>query len=342
MTNDTIALPETDPADLIGLRDSVYATDLLITALGHLDFFTAIEKYELDFEGICNHFKTDRRCTDVMLTYFVALGLIAIENGHYVVTKKTSEFLLSTSTWNLIPYFSNLLERPIIEKMLDALKTGKPQSWGAKKDELDWAKAMERPDFAAMFTAGMDSRAALMAPAISKKFDFSKYNTMLDIGGASGVYVCSIIDHFPNLTGGILEKSPVDKIAEISIRNKEKEASVKVIEGDMFQSIPAGFDIHLFSHVLHDWTLEQNQILINNSFNSLNKGGVIMIHDAHVNPDKSGPLSTAEYSILLMFSCWGKCYSITELAPLLEAAGFVNIRETHTTGNRSIITGEKK
>jgi hypothetical protein len=342
MKNNSIALPETDPSGLIGLRDSVYATDLLITALGHLDFFTVIEKSKLNFEGICNHFKTDRRCTDVMLTYFVALDLITIENDCYVITKKTSEFLLSTSTWNLIPYFSNLLERPIIEKMLDALKTGNPQSWGAKKDELDWAKAMERPDFAAMFTAGMDSRAALMAPAISNKFDFSKYNSLLDIGGASGIYVCSVIDHYPQLTGGILEKSPVDKIAEISIRNKEKQAAVKVIEGDMFQSIPTGFDIHLFSHVLHDWTLEQNQLLINNSFSSLNKGGVIMIHDAHINPEKSGPLSTAEYSILLMFSCYGKCYSITELAPLMESAGFVNIQETHTTGNRSIITGEKK
>ncbi|MEO6357289.1 MAG: hypothetical protein ABIU77_17005, partial [Ferruginibacter sp.] len=76
MKNNSIALPETDPSGLIGLRDSVYATDLLITALGHLDFFTVIEKSKLNFEGICNHFKTDRRCTDVMLTYFVALDLI--------------------------------------------------------------------------------------------------------------------------------------------------------------------------------------------------------------------------------------------------------------------------
>jgi len=335
-------LPETDPSDLIRLRDGIYATDLLVTAIGHLDFFTVIEKSNLDFDGICRHFKTDRRCTDVMLTYFISLGLISVKNGCYSVTKKASEFLLASSNWSLVPYFSTQLERPIIEKMLNALKTGEPQSWGAKKDEKDWAKAMEKPDFATMFTAGMDSRGSYFAPGIARNFDFGKYPSILDIGGASGIYVASIIEHYPNLTGGVLEKSPVDKIAELSISQKGRQNSIKIYEGDMFTSIPDGFDIHLFSHVLHDWNDEQNSILIQNSFDSLNQGGIIMIHDVHINPDKSGPLSAAEYSVLLMFSTSGKCYSITELTEIMRSAGFVHIKEIKTTGNRSIVVGEKK
>ena len=66
-----------------------------------------------------------------------------------------------------------------------------------------------------------------------------------------------------------------------------------------------------------------------------------MIHDAHINPEKSGPVSVAEYSILLMFSTSGKCYSATELGEIMRSVGFVNIREINTMGNRSIIIGEK-
>jgi hypothetical protein len=67
-----------------------------------------------------------------------------------------------------------------------------------------------------------------------------------------------------------------------------------------------------------------------------------MIHDAHINPDKSGPLSVAEYSILLMFSTHGKCYSIAELGEIMETVGFVEVEEIKTLGNRSIIIGRKK
>lgn len=334
--------PKNDPSELIRLRDGIYASDLLVTAIGHLDFFTEICNRDFNFNSICNHFKIDKRCTDVMLTYFIALGLIDLKNGVYSVTEKAAEFLLKSSLWSLVPYFSTQLERPVVEKMLKALKTGEPQSWGGKKDEQDWAKAMDRPDFAEMFTAGMDSRGAYFAPGIADKFDFSKYNSLLDIGGASGIYAASIIEHYPNLNAGVLEKSPVDKIAGFSIVRKGKQNSIKIFEGDMFRSIPSGFDIHLFSHVMHDWNTDQNRTLIKNSFDSLNAGGVIIIHDAHINADKSGPLSVAEYSILLMFSTSGKCYSITELGEIMESVGFKDIEEIKTLGNRSIIIGRKK
>jgi predicted nicotinamide N-methyase len=335
-------IPETDPSDLIRLRDGIYATDLLVTAIGHLDFFTVLNESKLDFNGICERFDIDKRCTDVMLTYFLSLGLISNEMGIYSVTKKASEFLLTNSNWSLNPYFSTQLERPIVEKMVDALKTGKPQSWGGKKNEQDWAKAMEKADFAEMFTSGMDSRGAYFAPGIAKAYDFSKYRSILDIGGASGIYIASIIEHYTNLKGGVLEKSPVDKIAQISINQKGKQNVIKIYEGDMFKSIPSGFDIHLFSHVMHDWNIQQNSILLKNSYDALNKGGAIMIHDAHINPDKSGPLSVAEYSIFLMFSTYGKCYSMNELGLIMESVGFVNIKEIKTIGNRSLIIGDKK
>ena len=334
--------PKNDPSELIRLRDGIYAADLLVTAISHFDFFSEIYNKDLTFPEICDHFKIDKRCADVMLTYFRASKLIGCRDDKYFVTEIAAEFLLKSSKWNMAPYFSTQSERPIVEKMLQVLKTGEPQSWGGKKQEQDWAKAMEKPDFAAMFTAGMDSRGAYYAKGIADNFDFSKYKSILDIGGSSGIYTASIIEHYPNLIGGVLEKSPVHKIAEISVAQKGKQNCIKIFESDMFNSIPPGFDIHLFSHVMHDWDVGQNRKLIKNSFDSLNAGGVIMIHDAHINPDKSGPLSVAEYSILLMFSTSGKCYSITELGEIMESVGFVGIEEIGTLGNRSIIVGRKE
>ncbi|HEX2921634.1 MAG TPA: hypothetical protein VHO50_10765 [Bacteroidales bacterium] len=96
-------LPETDPSDLLRLRDGIYAADLLVTAISHLDFFSEVNKHHLDIEGICKYFSIDKRCTDVMLTYYLSLGLISTDNGVYSTTTKANEFLLSTSNRNLIP-----------------------------------------------------------------------------------------------------------------------------------------------------------------------------------------------------------------------------------------------
>ncbi len=66
-----------------------------------------------------------------------------------------------------------------------------------------------------------------------------------------------------------------------------------------------------------------------------------MIHDAHLNAEKNGPLPVAEYSVLLMFSTEGKCYSISEMGEMLDETGFSEINYVSTVADRSVITGEK-
>jgi len=340
---DLQSTPTTDPSDLLRLRDSVYATDLLITAIGHLDFFSWLKANPSNINLIVDNFKINLRPTDVMLTYFKALGLIVNKNGIYYITIKAKEHLTNDSEWNLIPYFSTQTERPIVGKMLEVLKTGIPASWGGKKDELDWEKAMERDDFADMFTTGMDSRGAYFAPGLASSFDFTNYNSILDIAGASGIYAACIKSKYPKIKAALLEKPPVDKIARIGLKRRGLEDKIDIIGADMFkEDLPIGFDIHLYSHALHDCNFKENKQLLRKSYKSLNKNGIIMIHDAHINRDKDGPLSVAEYSILLMFSTFGKCYSIGELEELLLTEGFVDISYQETIGNRSIIIGRKK
>ena len=64
-----------------------------------------------------------------MLTYFSALGLIKKENELYSLRKQTArEHLTSNSEWSLIPYFTTQIERPIVEKMLEVLKSASLQT----------------------------------------------------------------------------------------------------------------------------------------------------------------------------------------------------------------------
>ena len=68
---------------------------------------------------------------------------------------------------------------------------------------------------------------------------------------------------------------------------------------------------------------------------------MLILHDAHINETKTGPLPVAKYSALLMHSTEGKCYSLTEMRGYLDKLGFTDFRHQDTAVDRSIITVRK-
>ena len=134
----------------------------------------------------------------------------------------------------------------------------------------------------------------------------------------------------------------MDKITTGAIAKRGFSDRVSVIASDMLCApFPTGFDAHLFSNVLHDWDMPVVKQLIEKSFTALSSGGVLIIHDAHLNADKSGPLHVAEYSTMLMHSTEGRCYGIGEMTEYLQGAGFTEVRFTPTAAARSVITAKK-
>jgi cyclopropane fatty-acyl-phospholipid synthase-like methyltransferase len=198
---------------------------------------------------------------------------------------------------------------------------------------------MESDTFANQFTAAMDSRGVYLAPAMARKLDCSKHHRLLDIAGGSGIYACAVVAGNPHLRATVLEKSPVDRVTKRCLADRGFADRIDVHIGDMFSDpFSSGCDIHLFSNVLHDWDVDRVQQLLKKSFAALPSGGMIVVHGAHINADKSGPLSVAAYSALLMTITEGKCYSEKEISDLLTGAGFSNITHTPTAADRSIIT----
>ena len=100
----------------------------------------------------------------------------------------------------------------------------------------------------------------------------------------------------------------------------------------------ADADVHLYSNVLHDWDEPVVRQLLGKSFDALPPGGLIVIHDAFLNAAKTGPLHVAEYSVLLMHSSEGRCYSTREMERYLADAGFRNPTYRDTAAARGIMT----
>ena len=342
MKHDLTAVPATDPVGIYRVRDGLYAGDMLLTALVHLDLFSWLDAHPATKADICSALGIVDRPADVMLTLFTAMGLIAAPDGVFHLTMLGREHLVSSSPWFLGPYYASLKERPVCLDLLKVLRTGKPANWGSQAGEQDWHKAMETEAFAASFTAAMDCRGIYLAQAVAKALDLSTQRHLLDIAGGSGIYACALAAHWPELRATVLEKPPVDRIAARAIAARGYSDRVAVHPADMLSApLPVFADTHLYSNVLHDWDEPVVRELLARSFAALPPGGMVMVHDAFLNAAKTGPLHVAEYSVLLMHSSEGRCYSVAEMEEYLTDAGFIGAAYVPGAAVRGVVSATK-
>jgi predicted O-methyltransferase YrrM len=334
----------TDPTMLYRLRDGVYAPDLLIVAIGELDLFTLLHRHgALELHRLCDELDLDARAADVMVTYFVALGLLErADDGRIRVSQTAADHLVAGSPLNLRAYFASLKERPACSELLGVLRTGEPAAWASAAASRDWERRLGDVEFARSITAAMDARGAFLGPALAAALTDLSARRVLDIGGSSGVYSCALVDRCPELRATVFERAPVDQAARTLLADRGYSDRVEVTTGDMFADLlPSGHDLHLFSHVLHDWSENQIRHLLSASFAALAPGGWLVDHDTHINQAKTGPLPVAEYSVLLMHSTPGKCWSLGELAVILEDIGFTEIDCRATAADRTAVLARR-
>jgi SAM-dependent methyltransferase len=317
------------------------AVDLLGAAVSHLNLFTWLAEHPSTLGAICARFDLRTRPADVLLTLCSAMGLVTQAGGVFHVSLRAREHLVDGSPWCLRPYYDTLKKRPQTQEFVQVLRTGKPANWGSNHS-ASWAKAMESDAFADEFTAAMDCRGVLLAPALARKVDLSGHRRLLDVAGGSGIYACALTTIQPHLQATVYERPPVDRIAMRHIQKRGCAEKVSVLAGDMFEgAFPTDFDVVLLSNVLHDWEDAVAASLVAKAAHALPPGGLLLLHDAFLDADKRGPLPVAQYSALLMHSTEGRCFSVGEIRGWLEDHGLQWHGHHPTAVDRSVIIAAK-
>lgn len=336
--------PTTDPSLLYRARDAVAATDALAVAIVHLDLFTFLAAEPSDVRGIAGRFGLHPRPTDVLCTLLVAQGWIERDaGGRCRVTPTAREFLVAGSSFDARPYYAAMADKPGVADFLKVLRTGRPANWPGEEGEADWHAAMRSPAFAEAFTAAMDCRGRVLAPALAAAVDLPPTARVLDVGGGSGVYAIGLAERFDGLRATVLESPPVDRIARRSVAAAGLSGRIDVLAADMFTAPwPTGHDVHLFSNVLHDWDEAECRRLLAASARALPAGGRILVHDMLLDDDKAGPIWAAEYGVLLATVTQGRLYSAAEIGAWLDEHGFAIVDRSETALGRSVVTAARQ
>ena len=337
--------PTTDPARILRYHNRYHAAELLAAAIGYLDLFSWLKATGgASTEELCAHFEFVARPADVLLTLCRANGFIETTDDRHSLTTLAEEFLVSDSPWNLRPYFSPKQGASIAEDFLKVLRTGEPASWQAREDGSDWHASMQDEDFARDFTALMNCRGLAFGQTLAQALGprLADKARLLDVGCGSGIYASTMVAAHPYLSATVLEQPPVDAIAREEIAGHGLAEKIEVVSADMFAADWPACDVLLLSNVLHDWDFPEVRTLLGKTAQSLVAGGLLVIHEAFINDDKTGPLPVAEYSAMLMHGCQGKCYSPAEYGAILAKLDFEVGAYEDTIADRGFVSAVKK
>ncbi len=109
------------------------------------------------------------------------------------------------------------------------------------------------PEQACIFDAGQSAGSAVIGTVAAQAYDFTGIGRVVDVGGGHGKVLASILKAHPALRGTLFDLPRVVQGAAVNLAAEGVTDRCEVLGGDMFDAVPAGGDLYLLSHVIHDW-----------------------------------------------------------------------------------------
>ena len=156
---------------------------------------------------------------------------------------------------------------------LETGKTAMEKVWGMPIFDY----LAQHPHEAAQFSESMVGIHGAEPPAVAAAYDFSRLATIVDVGGATGNMLCHILKRHSQPRGILFDRPHVVTDAPALLRAHGVEGRVSIEHGSFFDSVPAGGDAYILSHIIHDWNEDQCLTILGNCRKAMKPGARLLI-----------------------------------------------------------------
>ena len=157
-----------------------------------------------------------------------------------------------------------------------ALKTGQPQNELKHSQKSDVRDAVRRSLAARTVHERHAGHLHRKLQALAEKFDFSKYRTLCDVGGATALLSTLVAQRHPHLQCLSFDLPPVEPIARRWIEKDSLSDRVRAVSGDFLKDPLPKADVITMGMILHDWNLEKKKHLVRLAYEALPPGGAFI------------------------------------------------------------------
>jgi hypothetical protein len=218
---------------------------------------------------------------------------------------------------------------------LHALRTGEPGLKAAFGKNLFDFLSDERLH-GARFNEAMVGMHGAVAPAVVAAYDFSRFDSIVDVGGGKGALLAGVLQAHPRLRGVLFDLAATENDARTYLAEAGLSARCEFAAGDFFAAVPAGHDAYVLAHVLHDWSDSESIAILRKCREAIPARGRLLIVEA-VLPEGDTPHHGKLMDLLMLTVTGGVERRADQFAGLLQESGFRLARICPTTTHQSII-----
>ncbi len=255
---------------ILRILQSVYPPFAMIAGM-QLDLFTPLKDNPMTTEQIAGVLGVPSAKLGPLLYALVAAKLLNVEGELFVNTDAANHYLVRGSPSCMVDcheLHSDLWKAVL--KTADSIRTGVPQAKydysAMSKDELEQFFRGEHPEALA---AGRE---------LAARYDFSSYNTLLDVGGGSGGLAIALTEACPHIKATVVDLPTVTPIAARFIKEADACDRVQAVAADMLcDPVHGSYDVATLFSLVQTLSPDNARRMIKNVSRVVNPGGAIFI-----------------------------------------------------------------
>ncbi len=198
------------------------------------------------------------------------------------------------------------------------------------------------PEQTLHFNRAMLSFCRQFHEAVGAAYDFSRFATLVDVGGGHGSFVSVLLPQYPDLHAQVLDLPHV--VEGTNVRMQELGLSDRCVgvAGSFFQSVPTGADAYLLSFILHDWDDTDCLTILRSIADAAEPGTTLLIGEMVLPDDPRANPQAYLMDINMLAATGGRERTAAEYAALLDATGFTLTQIVATTSPMSLLEAVRR
>jgi acetylserotonin N-methyltransferase len=332
-----------DPGTVLELLEAFRRSKIMFTGVS-LGIFDALEDGPATSATLADSLGCDPSAIGRLLDSLVGLGLVGRDGDTYANTAQASVYLTSTSPDRMTGYvnYSNRVMWPMWGNLEGAIREGSHR-W---RETYGWdgpifSSIFKDSDAMREFLMGMHGFGMLTSPKIVNAIDLSRFERLVDLGGATGHLAIAACRRYPNLRATVFDLPVAVPLANEIVGATEVSDRVEVVGGDFFVDDLPPADLYSLGRIVHDWSEEKIGILLAKIFAALPSGGGLVVAEKIINDSRSGPRWAQLQDLNMLIVTEGRERTLAEYETLLTGVGFAEVTACRTDMPLDIILAIK-
>lgn len=183
-----------------------------------------------------------------------------------------------------------------------------------------WKYYEMHPDEGLNFMKAMSGLTGAVIQNVLPEYDFTPFQTIVDVGGGNGTLLMAVLDKAPQARGIVFDEEYVVKETKQLLEQKGYATRCDTAAGSFFDHIPPSADAYLMKMVLHDWNDQECLQILGNCGQAMKPGSKLLVLDAVI-PEGNEPHPGKFMDINMMAMTGGRERTEKEFTHLFAQAG---------------------